>query len=50
MGGGAGLSVNGAHCVASETTVFAMPEVFIGSTPDVSISLSLSMYVRMSSS
>jgi len=27
MGGGAGLSVNGAHCVASETTVFAMPEV-----------------------
>jgi len=35
MGGGAGLSVNGAHCVASETSVFAMPEVFIGSFPDV---------------
>jgi len=35
MGGGAGLSVNAAPCVASETSVFAMPEVFIGSFPDV---------------
>jgi len=35
MGAGAGLSVNGAHCVASETSQFAMPEVFIGSFPDV---------------
>ena len=35
MGGGAGLSVNGSHCVASASTVFAMPEVFIGSFPDV---------------
>ncbi len=35
MGAGAGLSVNGAHCVASETSLFAMPEVFIGSFPDV---------------
>jgi enoyl-CoA hydratase len=35
MGAGAGLSVNGAHCVASATSVFAMPEVFIGSFPDV---------------
>jgi enoyl-CoA hydratase len=35
MGAGAGLSVNGSHCVASETSLFAMPEVFIGSFPDV---------------
>jgi len=35
MGGGAGISVNGSHCVASEGTVVAMPEVFIGSFPDV---------------
>ena len=35
MGGGAGLSVNGSHCVVSESTAFAMPEVFIGSFPDV---------------
>ena len=35
MGAGAGLSVNGGHCVASEGSQFAMPEVFIGSFPDV---------------
>jgi enoyl-CoA hydratase len=35
MGGGAGISVNGSHSVASESSVFAMPEVFIGSFPDV---------------
>ena len=35
MGGGAGLSVNGSHCVASQSSLFAMPEVFIGSFPDV---------------
>ena len=35
MGGGAGLSANGSNCVASESSVFAMPEVFIGSFPDV---------------
>jgi enoyl-CoA hydratase len=35
FGGGAGLSVNAAFPVACESTQFAMPEVFIGSIPDV---------------
>ena len=35
MGGGAGLCVNGSFRVATETTAIAMPEVFIGSIPDV---------------
>jgi enoyl-CoA hydratase len=35
LGGGMGISVNGTFCVATDGVEFGMPEVFIGTTPDV---------------
>jgi len=35
MGGGAGISLHGAHVIAGEKFTFAMPEVGIGFVPDI---------------
>ncbi len=42
MGGGAGVSINGSHRIATERLVFAMPETGIGFYPDVGATYFLS--------
>jgi enoyl-CoA hydratase len=56
MGGGCGVSINGAYRVASENAVFAMPETAIGLFPDIGASYflnrlpgQLGMYLALTS-
>jgi len=42
VGGGAGVSIHGTFRVATENTIFAMPETAIGFFPDVGGSFFLS--------
>ena len=46
MGGGVGLSIYGSHRVATDNTMFAMPETSIGFFPDVGGSWLLSHLVK----